>query len=251
MPKKKNLDLAEAMGEDVDVTEEEANDANQIVVATAEPPVAPPAVVPSQPMAITVADIQAIVKTAVEAAQTGNAAMAEAVTQGIAQQRKPIPEGTDASNPRISTMNPFGDRDHPRPELKCEFFIGMEDSKGQVQPSIPWLTEDLSVYEVVALNTLEPIKTKIRLTDETEIKLSVLATKRDHLTDEILRMVLVVPQYVIEKKSLVKNTLPPIPNIVEQITGVDYRKLSGDEMVWLMKEHRNGNYVARREEIAA
>src|SRR5688572_24631858 len=105
MPKRKNLDLAAEMGEDIDVTEAEANEANAMVPAPAPP--ASPAPAPAAALAVTMADIQGIVKAAIEASRDGNAAMAQTITDGIAQARKPIPEKTDADYPRISVRNPL------------------------------------------------------------------------------------------------------------------------------------------------
>lgn len=252
MPRKKNLDLAEAIhDEEIDVTEDEANDANQIVQAGPPPaPVAAPAA-PAAMVGVTIADIQAIVKTAVEAAQGGNQQIAQIVTDGIAQARKPIPEKTDADYPRISTLNPLGERDHPRPGLRCEFFLGMRQGKsGQVQRSYPWVAEDLTAQEQIALNTLTPTSGTIALLDGTPIKVEVVPTRHD-LTDEITRMVIVVPQFVIEKNSQHKNMLPPICNLVEQLTGKNFARLAGEELAYFMAAHRQKRFVDAREVVAA
>jgi hypothetical protein len=248
MPRKKNLDLAEEInGEEVDVTEEEANDANQIVpTPVVAPPPAPPAVV-----GVTIADIQAIVKTAVEAAQSGNQHFAQIVTDGIAQARKPIPEKTDADYPRVSTLNPLGEKDHPRPGLKCEFYLGTKLPKtGQAQRTYPFVADDLTAQEQIALNTLEPTSGVVQLLDGAEIKVEVAPT-RDDITNAIVRMVLVVPQYVIEKNSQHKNMLPSICNLVEQLTGKNFAKLSLDDLAYFMAEHRKKHYVSERESVAA
>lgn len=251
MPKKKNLDLADALGEDVDVTEEEANDAAQLV-PKAEAVVPVPVVAPTQSLSLTVADLQALVATAVSAAQQGNQALADVVTQGIAQARKPIPEGTDASNPRVSVYNPLGDRDHPRPLLKCEFFMGTQDHKTkQVSRTYPFLDNDLSVYEVIALNTVQPGEGKIALYDGTVINVSV-RPEYNEATDALRRLVFVLPSHVTEKKSAIKNMLPNICSLVAQYSGhQDYSKLSKDDLAWFMAEHRALRYVAVREAVAA
>lgn len=248
MPRKKNLDLAAEMGEEVDVTEDQAVDAATIVAP--EPIAVPP--LPSQALSLTVADLQALVATAVNAAQQGNQALADVVTQGIAQARKPIPEGTDASNPRISVMNPLGDRDHPRPLLKCEYFLGTQDPKSkQITRTYPFLDHDLTVQEVIALNTLAPGDYRAQLYDGTDIKVSVVP-ERNGATDELRRLVIVVPGYVTEKKSAVKNMLPNPCVLVSQMMGVpEYSKLSNDDLAWFMAEHRAKRYVTAREAVAA
>lgn len=240
----KNVDLAAELGEDIDLTEEQAN------AYRAPKPEAVAPVAPAQ-MHVSVTDIQAIVKAAVEAAQGGNKEIAELVTQGIAQARQPIPERTDADNPRISTMNPLGDKAHPRPGLKCDFFLGIREGKsGAVQRSYEWIADDLSACEQVALNTLEPMAKTIHLTDGTEIKVELVATRND-ITDEITRMVLVLPQFVMQKGSQHRNAVPSICHIVEQLTGKNFAKLSNDDLAWLMAEHRAKRYVSARESVAA
>lgn len=244
MPKKKNLDLAAELGEEVDVTEEQANDANTIV------PVAPPPA-PAAPISMGVADIQSIVQAAVAAAQGGNKEIADQITQGIAQARKPIPEGTDASNPRVSVYNPLGDRDHPRPVLKCEITLGTREGKDKpIQRTYPFMDDDLTVNEVIALNTLEPGNHKIDIHGLGPIALAIVP-EYDSASDELKRLVIVVPPHVTQKGSQVKNNLPGPLQLVEQITGIHYGKLSADDLAWFMAEHRKKNYVAKREAVAA
>lgn len=233
--RKKNLDLAAEMGEEVDVTEEQANEARAIV---------PAPVAPSAPMSVTVADIQAIVTAAVSAAQGGNQQIADIVTQGIAQARKPIPEGTDASNPRISFFNPLGDRDHPRPKLKAEFFIGTKDQKtGAISRNYPFLDDDLSVMEVVGLNTLEPGSYRIKRLDDADLPIDIVA-ERDSANGSLKRMVIVVPQNIVEKKSHLKNFMPGPLRIVEQVTGINYGAIPLDTLAELMVAHRQGHYTS-------
>lgn len=248
MPRKKNLDLAEAIhGEEIDVTEDEANEANTIVAV--EPPA--PVVAPAPQMAVTMADISSIVKAAVEAAQSGNSEMARMVTDGIAQARKPIPEGTDASNPRISAQNPLGDRDHPRPELKCAITLGTQEGKGKpIQRTYPFDDGDLTVQEILALNTLQPGNFVMRLYGGAEIKVSVVP-EYDPASDELRRLVIVLPQHVTQRGSQLKNMLPGAVDIVAQLTGHDFSKLSTDDLAWFMAQHRQKNYVAVRESVAA
>lgn len=252
MPKRKNLDLAAEMGEEIDVTEEQANDAREIVpisgtiVPNQGTPPAPP-----QTFSMTAADLQAMVTAAVTAAQQGNQALADAVSAGIAATRKPIPEGTDASNPRISVLNPLGERDHPRPTLRYEVFLGTVNQKTkEVMRTYPYDTDDLTVQEVIALNTLEPINTTLDLHGIGPTKVSVVP-ERDAATDEITRLVIALPTSVTGKGSAVKNHVPGPCGLVAMITGRDYSKLRGEELAWFMAEHRAGRYVTEREKAAA
>lgn len=246
--RKRNVDLEAEMGADIDLTEEEANDARTLVETPIAKVVETPA--PSH-LTMSVSDIQAIVKTAVEAAQSGNAAIADIVTQGIAQARKPIPEGTDQSNPRISVFNPLGDRDHPRPLLKCEMFLGTQDGEGKpIQRTYPFNQDDLTVHEILALNILEPGQHEIALYDGMTVSLKIVP-EYDQATKALRRLVLVVPSTVTGKGSALKNMLPGPTQIVGQITGVHFGQKPLDELAWFMAEHRKKNYVSKREAVAA
>lgn len=246
MAKKDSLG-ARMVADEINGVDPDADPPKDLSPPPAVAPVAPsaPAVAP-QVLSVTLADIQAIVKTAVEASQAGTANLADVVTKGIAQARKPIPEQTDADYPRISVLNPLGERDHPRPGLKCEVFIGTREPKSQtVQRSYGFLADDLTANEQIALNTLEPTSATIRLLDDSPIKVEVVG-KRDELTNEISRLVIMVPLALIQKGSQNKNNLPGICNLVAQLTGKDFSKLSSDDLAWFMAEHRAKRYVSER-----
>jgi hypothetical protein len=250
MAKKRIPEVAEAFGEEIDEFAEDAPD------TVSEPAPVAPVAPASAPLSITAEQIQGMVASAVTAAitasQSGNSEMARMVTDGLAQSRKPIPEKPDADYHRISARNPLGERDHPLPGLKCKFFLGTRMPKTDaVQRTYPFEADDLNAYEQVALNTLSPASATIHLLDEKAVKVEVVAASRDDITGEITRMVLVVPPYVIEKKSQTKNMLPSICKMVAQITGHDYSKLSNNDLAWFMAQHRAKNYVAVREAVAA
>jgi len=253
MPKKKNLDLAAELGEEVDVTEEEANEARQIVAAEPEPAGAPVASTapstPTGPLTVSIADIQSIVKSAVEAATAGNAALAGAVTKGIADAREPIPE--NKFSPEVSVLNPLGDRAHPRPGLKCEMTLGTLDPKTKkVKETYPLVAADLTAYEQIALNTLDAQHVNVKLLDGDPLKVSIIP-ETDPVTDSLSKLIIAVPEQITAKGSQHKNMLPSITNLVEQITGINYAKLSAEDLVWFMAEHRAKRYVAVREAVAA
>lgn len=251
MPRRKNLDLASELGEDIDVTEDEAAEASQLVETPAPvaavPVVAAPIV--SAPITMTRDDLQAMITAAVTASAAGNAALAEAVTQGIANAREPIPE--NKIGPGISDANPLGDRAHPRPSLRCQFTFGIQDAKTKsVYPTYPIEEEDLTVREIIALNTLEPTHADCQRLDGAKMKVSIVP-EIDQVNDTLAKLTIVVPTDVTAKGSQVKNMLPGVLNLVHQITGRDFSKLSGDELAWFMAEHRAGRFVSERVLVAA
>ena len=237
MPKRKNLDLAAEMGEEVDVTEEQANEANQIVAAPAAP---------LAPITLTFEQLQTLLST--QGRDTmDHAAIASAITQGI---QKTARHQNEVS-PEISDFNPAGDRDHPRPGLKCKMSYGTRHPKTQqARITYPFMDGDLTAAEQIALNTLEPWEGIIHLLDGSERKLSLVPTYND-VSGVLERLIIVVPEAVTAKGSEIRNMLPGALNLVNQITGRDFSKLSLDDLKWFLKEHRNKNYVAVREVVAA
>jgi len=237
MPVKKNLGLAAEMGEDIDVTEEQAIEASAPKPA---PPAPPPA-----PVTLSFEQLKELLASASATNNQSNAELVETITRGIAQSRQPIPEGTDQSNPQISAMNPLGDRDHPRPLLKHKITLGIAEPKsGAIQRTYPFEQNDLTVYELLALNTLpESGEYDVALYDGAKIKVK-LVSNRDLATNDIIRTTIVLPNHVTQKGSQIKNMLPGAVGLVEQITGVNFAKVSNDELAVLMAAHREKHYVS-------
>lgn len=248
--KKKNVLLAGELQDEgspeIDLTEEEAN----ALVPVPEPapePVAPAAtpVVASTPITMTLGDLQAVMATVA----SGNAALADAVTKGIADAREPIPE--NKIGPGVSEANPLGDREHPRPGLKCKFTYGTQDARTKIiHHTYPIEAQDLTVYEQIALNTLEPAHATIKRLDGAPMKVSVVP-ERDPVTDDVIQMTIVVPTDVTAKGSQIKNMLPGVLSVVQQLTGRDFSALSLSDLAWFMAEHRAKRYVSEREPVAA
>jgi hypothetical protein len=74
----------------------------------------------------------------------------------------------NAFPPLISAFNPAGDRDHPRPRLKCEFTIF---------DAIPIDGTTETVEELELYNQLEPGEYFVKRTDESKMKFIVTAHK--------------------------------------------------------------------------
>ncbi len=246
MPRKKNLDLAAELGEDIDVTEDEANEAATIAETPA--PVAPVAVAaPMAPITLTFEQLQQLLAANRSDGANGSA-IADAITQGIQQSKG---RHQNEFSPAISVLNPLGDRDHPRPGLKCKMTLATQDPRTKVvRETYPFEDDDLTAQEQIALNTLQPWSGVVRLLDESEIKVSLIPTY-NQIDDSLEKLAIAVPAKVTEKGSQIKNSLPSIVNLVEQITGINFAKLSKDDLAYFMAEHRKKNYVAVRERVAA
>lgn len=252
MPRKKNLDLADALGEEIDVTEDEAIDANRMSRGVETSITMTPLAVPATPavmapITLTFEQLQTLLASKSESGS--NADLVAAFSQAVTNAREPIPE--NKFSPGISALNPLGEREHPRPGLKCDVTLGTQDPQTkQLRDTYPYEADDLTVYEQIALNTLQPWTGVIERLDGAKMKVAVVPAY-NAIDDSIEKLVIVIPADVTGKGSTIKNMLPGICNIVEQITGHNYAKLSNDDLAWFMAEHRKKNYVAVREAVAA
>jgi hypothetical protein len=245
MAKRVIPEVAEAFGADPDELAEQMAAAPPPVVASPHPvaSVAAPVVIAAQPITMTFEQLQALMSTQAASSQQNTQALADALTQGIKQAQPQRPSNEIA--PDISDANPLGERDHPRPGLKCKVTLGIMDGKNkQIQPTYPFVAEDLTVYEQIALNTLAEGEYVIKLYDGKDITVQVIE-QRDDLK-RLQRIVIVVPQQVTLKGSETRNMLPGPVNIVAQITGRDFSKLSLEDLEWFMAEHRAKRYVSER-----
>ena len=241
MPRKKNLDLASELGEDIDVTEDEAIEAAELMNTIVPEPPAP--VAPMAPITLTFEQLQQLLASNSQS----HAALADAITQGIRQTKRHENE----FSPDVSVFNPLGDRDHPRPGLKCKMTLATQDPRTNVvHGTYQFEDGDLTAYEQIAMNTLQPWSGVVALMDGALIKVSLVPTY-NQIDNSLERLAIVIPAKVTEKGSQIKNMLPSITNLVAQITGHDYAKLSLDDLQWFMAEHRKKHYVAEREKAAA
>lgn len=251
--KRKNAMVADALRDpgdpEIDLTEEEVN---AIVEPVAEPIPEPPVVaapaMPSAPIAMTLEQLQALLAANSASTQQNTQALADALTQGIKQAQPQRPSNEIA--PDVSDANPLGERDHPRPGLKCKITLGIMDPKSrQIQPTYPFVAEDLTAYEQIALNTLSKGEYQVKLYDGRPIKVQVV--EEFDALDRLQRMVVIVPQHVTQKGSETRNMLPGPLALVQQMSGTDYSRLSLDDLAWFMAEHRAGRYVSERVAVAA
>ncbi len=177
---------------------------------------------------------------------------ADAIAKAIDRTQRRTPE--NVNGPEVSDANPFGDRDNPRPGLKCDWWLGIIDEKTKkaVRSGYEIDPKSLTVWEQLAYNTLEPSQGEVERLDGARMPVVVAAEKDDF--GKTLYMTLAFPANVISKKSSEnKNMVPRIEDIVLQLTGHDFRRksLTNDETLRLMAEHRKGNYDVPRKAVAA
>jgi len=210
-------------------------------------PKAPAPAEPTAPITLTVADLKALVESAVTAAVGAQAAqsasISEAIGEGLKAVRQPIHENTDADNPRISAYNPYGEKDHPRPGLKCPMFWGVTNAKKEILATpLEFLEKNCTAREQVALNLLEPTHGLVKGSDRRDIRVSVVPDKIDDVTGHVQRLLIVVPYAILEKGSQALNNMPPIEEMVRQLTGHDVERCTDEEIKFLMREQRARRY---------
>jgi hypothetical protein len=177
---------------------------------------------------------------------------AKDIAEAIDRTQRRTPE--NPISPDISDANPFGDRDNPRPGLKCDWWYGVIDEKTKkaARSGHEMDPKSLTVWEQLALNSLEPMQGEVERLDGARMPVAVAAMKDDF--GKTLYMTLAFPANVVSKKSSEnKNMIPRIEDLVLQLTGHDFRRktLSSEETLRLMAEHRNGNYDVPRKAVAA
>jgi hypothetical protein len=189
---------------------------------------------------------------AVSARGGGDIDIAKAITDGMAQVATPLPENK-ASN-GISDSNPFG-VSSPRPGLKCEMWMGVINDKNEVKPWFQIEPTEVTIWEECALNTLEPIeKTIYALGSEREnLKVRVEA-KRDSISQKLQRLMIAVPLTWVQKgPDSRKGEIPPITDIVRQLTGYDFRRreISLETLKQIQAAQCKGDYTFHPSKVAA
>ncbi len=89
------------------------------------------------------------------------------IAKGQDQTLRQIHRPDNQNSPKISVFNPRGDKDFPRPTLKCPMFI-----------PYPAYQDDLTREEIELLNLLEPGEYRVKRTDGSWITLTVAVERQ-------------------------------------------------------------------------
>ncbi len=141
----------------------------------------------------------------------GQAAQVQALIAGqseIASSMKTAMKPENQDPPLMSDFNPAGDRDHPRPALKCPFTMN-----GAEMPEYL-----LTVEELTLLNQVEPGHYRVKKTDDTTVVVSVVPTY-DSATGTVTKMTL-SSQFGNKRNPEQKNNWPPLRVWLAQLLGV-------------------------------
>jgi hypothetical protein len=107
---------------------------------------------------------------------------AEGLAEAMKAAREKIPENIKA--PLISDANPLGERDHPRPLLKCAMYFG-----GALIGNTK-VNAGLTLDEIDSLNQVTPGHYRITKTDGSRQVIEVEGRLNSNLETELLRFVL-------------------------------------------------------------
>jgi len=112
---------------------------------------------------------------ALESVASGQQDSREAAQHALEMARKQQ-QPDNITAPQISVYNPQGEKDYPRPKLKCRMFIPWEARE-----------ETLSWEEIELLNLLQEGEYKVRRNDGTYIKVTIrVATNMAGRVDKLL-----------------------------------------------------------------
>lgn len=116
-------------------------------------------------------------------------------------------------SPQISVYNPRGERDHPRPDLKCEVFLG----------PYPLEKQTLLVKEIEYLNKLEPGTFEVTKGDGTTVPFHIIPKYRlDGRTVE--RLTIAFPCADDDQK----QNFPPFTQMLREVLDqIEVRTLTG------------------------
>jgi hypothetical protein len=178
------------------------------VAAPAVPDLSPAelAAAPVAPMAIP-PEMQAIVAAM---AKSMAEAMVSAQTEGakaISQMNGPRDNPMGA--PLVSSLNPQGERDHPRPEFHCAtYFCGMEQER-----------EACSVDEITLLNLIETGRYRVRKSDGSLAVMTVYP-EIDSASERMTKKHIVLPG-IKDQTGLGRQNWPGMLEILAQAIGID------------------------------
>lgn len=133
--------------------------------------------------------------------------------------REPIPENKVA--PNVSAYNPLGERDHPRPGLKCDMYVGQYDDDGKIDAAYPILEDTSSLHEQVLCNALEQGEALVERNDG-HIGKVIVQARRDG-AGKLNRLIIAFPYGWLAKEF--QAQLPSMKKILEQIVGKTAKEL--------------------------
>lgn len=116
-------------------------------------------------------------------------AVQDATAEALRSARAKIPE--NETHPDISVYNPDGERDHPRPGLQCEMFLGQYDEDDQVTPAFAIEGDRCTKQEQILFNQVRPGVFTVRRNDGKTGR--VIVQGRRDANGDLQRLVIAVP----------------------------------------------------------
>jgi hypothetical protein len=166
-------------------------------------PVAPVAI-PPEMQAVVAAMAQSMAKAMVDA-QTAGAQAIQSISG---------PRDNPNGSPLISALNPLGERDHPRPELRCPtFFCGTEQER-----------EACSLEELTFLNLIEPGRYRVQKTDGSYAVMTVYP-EVDSASDRWIKLHIVLPG-IKDQTGLGRQNWPSMLTLLAQAMGLEVPRMA-------------------------
>lgn len=201
---RRKLLAQEIDGEDTEVTQVDVQDEPKAVAP--EPVAVPVGVDPAmiaQIVAATVAAMQ----------QSGTVNVADAVGQAIRDNRKPIPENTDAEYHARSHNHPAGNT-QPRPVLARRTYRGKwEHNERRAVPTFEYEASQLRDDEIETINALTPGQYTVKRSDGVETVMHVV--DQEDSMGHPFRRILAFPPQLSQKEH--RNVAPTLEQIREHL----------------------------------
>lgn len=124
---------------------------------------------PDQLTAILASIAQTLAAIQAQGTNAGNSAQLDNIAKFLMHQEQTRPHENLFNPPMVSHYNPLGERDHPRPELKCDmYWVGYKLHK-----------EGLTPLEIDLLNKMKPGSYWVTKADLRRIRLNIKAKEDD------------------------------------------------------------------------
>jgi len=176
-----------------------------------------PAPAPPEPVAVPAqaptADMAALVQMLAAALQGANQSTSDQIAQALRDNRKPIPENTDAEYHGRSHYHPAG-KDAPRPSLTVETWCGAWDHDEQ-KASPKWRYEEgmLRDDEIETLNALPVGEHRVERNDG-QVE-TVRVVDQRNAEGQVYRRVLAYPRHLFLKEHA--NQIPHLASVRRQV----------------------------------
>lgn len=120
---------------------------------------------------------------------------------------------SDQENPRISAFNPKGEREFPRPGLKCHMYLGQYDDEGKIDAAYPIMEDSCTLEEQELCNQLDQGEATVERNDGKTGK-AIIQARRDG-AGRLNRIIVALPYGWLSKEF--QAQLPSLKRMLKEI----------------------------------